>query len=105
MVLYILNLIVQGCDAMTVFSFDKLEGKPNVTAPSSMTLSTSLSLPAQFTLCSSHLQGRVDGVGPYQLYGQDGLPWLAFQWVPAITYQDKLNILIIVLTHPALGFS
>ena len=65
---------------MAVFSFEKLEGVSPTNPPSSMTLSSSLALPAQFTLCSSHLQGRVDGVGPYQLYGQDGLPWLAFQF-------------------------
>ena len=66
---------------ITVFNFEGKE-KTNPADISFLTLTTSPveELPDKFTLCSSHLQGRADDVGPYQIYGQNGDPWLAFQF-------------------------
>ena len=73
--------LLQGGSAIHVFNFAELEGT-TTSDLSFVTLSTNLQndLPERFIICSSHLQGRTDPLGPYQLYGEDNQPWLSFQF-------------------------
>ena len=79
--LKLLFFLLQGRSAINVFNFAELEGTPSSDL-SFVKLSTNLqsNLPERFIICSSHLQGRTDPVGPYQLYGEDNQPWLSFQY-------------------------
>ena len=75
-----LLLIPTACFAVKYFSFGNLENDSAGHSFATLVSAPDESLPASFTLCSSHQQQKLDGRGFYYLTDENKKPWLTFRW-------------------------
>ena len=76
---YLALLIPTDCSAIKYFTFDNVDSSEHSFA--SLVSAPNESLPESFTLCSSHVQNKLDGRGFFYLSDQNNRPWLTFRWV------------------------
>ena len=76
---YLALLIPRACSAIKYFTFDNVDSSEHSFA--SLVSAPNESLPESFTLCSSHVQNKLDGRGFFYLTDQNNRPWLTFRWM------------------------
>ena len=76
----LLLLISTACSAIKYFSFGNLEEDSSGHSFATLVSAPNESLPASFTLCSSHKQYKLDGRGFYYITDDNKKPWMTFRW-------------------------
>ena len=71
-----LTFLVAVVPAIKFYSF-RPSPQAGVISSATLTNSPRSELPATFVLCTSHMEERLEGCGYFQMYGQDGRPWLS----------------------------
>ena len=79
-VLPALLLIPTSCFSVKYFSFGNLDNDSPGHSFATLVSAPDESLPESFTLCSTHLQQKLDGRGFYYITDENNKPWLTFRW-------------------------
>ena len=69
-----------ACFAIKYFTFGNIQSDSSNHSFVTLASAPDELLPESFTLCSSHLQSKVDGRGFYYLADENYQPWLTFRW-------------------------